>query len=92
MKAVFCAKNKIVKTGISCHSKISDVAESDESREHCYSLCLSLEYFMTVKLTEHNLEFLSLKGGCRGFSESTHLKMHKNAYCWRAHAHRIHVC
>ena len=26
-------------------------------------------------LTEHNLEFLSLKGGCRGSSESTHVKM-----------------
>ena len=28
---------------------------------------------MIVKLlTEHNLEFLSLKGGCRGSSESKH--------------------
>ena len=28
-------------------------------------LCLLLEYFMIVKLlTEHHLEFLSLKGGC----------------------------
>ena len=26
-------------------------------------------------LTEHHLEFLSLKGGCRGSSESTHIKM-----------------
>ena len=35
------------------------------------SLCLSLEYSMIVKLlTEHHLEFLSLKGGCRGSSES----------------------
>ena len=31
---------------------------------------------MTVKLlTEHHLEFLSFKGGCRGSSESTHIKM-----------------
>ena len=31
---------------------------------------------MTVKLvTEHHLEFLSLKGGCTGSSESTLLKM-----------------
>ena len=31
---------------------------------------------MTVKLlTEHPLEFLSFKGGCRGSSESTHIKM-----------------
>ena len=31
---------------------------------------------MVVKLlTEHHLEFLSLKGGCRGSSESTLVKM-----------------
>ena len=39
---------------------------------------------MIVKLlTEHNLEFLSLKGGCRGLSESTHVKM---PHCWKSHA------
>ena len=39
---------------------------------------------MIVKLlTEHHLEFLSLKGGCRGSSESTHVKM---PHCWKAHA------
>ena len=31
---------------------------------------------MIVKLvTEHHLEFLSFKGGCRGWSESTLVKM-----------------
>ena len=31
---------------------------------------------MVVKLlTEHHLEFLSLKGGCRGSPESTHVKI-----------------
>ena len=34
-------------------------------------------------LTEHHLEFLSLKGGCRGSSESTHVKM---PHCWKTHA------
>ena len=39
---------------------------------------------MIVKLlTEHHLEFLSLKGGCRGSSESTHVKM---LHCWKSHA------
>ena len=39
-------------------------------------LCLSLEYSMSVKLlTEHHLEFLSLKGGCTGSSEFTLVKM-----------------
>ena len=39
---------------------------------------------MIVKLlAEHHLEFLSLKGGCRGSSESTHVKM---PHCWKSHA------
>ena len=39
---------------------------------------------MTVKLlTEHHLEFLSLKGDGRGSSESTHVKM---SHCWKSHA------
>ena len=40
------------------------------------SLCLSLEYTMTVKLlTKQHLVFLGLKGGCTGSSESTLVKM-----------------
>ena len=31
-------------------------------------------------LTEHHLEFLSLKGGCRDLSKSTHVKM---SNCWK---------
>ena len=39
---------------------------------------------MTVKLlTERHLEFLSLKGGCTGSSESTFVKM---SNCWKSHA------
>ena len=39
---------------------------------------------MIVKLlTEHHLEFLSLKGGCRGSSESTFVK---TSNCWKSHA------
>ena len=38
---------------------------------------------MTVKLrTEHNLEFLSLKGGCTGLSGSGLVKM---PHCWKSH-------
>ena len=41
---------------------------------------LIAEIFYHVKLlTEHHLEFLSLKGGCTGSPESTHAKM---PYCW----------
>ena len=39
---------------------------------------------MIVKLlTEHHLEFLSFKGGCRGSSKSTHVKM---PHCLKSHA------
>ena len=39
---------------------------------------------MIVKLlTEQHLGFLSLKGGCTGSSESTHVKM---PHCWKSHA------
>ena len=38
---------------------------------------------MIVKvLTEQHLEFLSLKGGCTGSSESTHVKM---SHGWKSH-------
>ena len=38
---------------------------------------------MIVKLLiEHHLEFLSLKGGCTGSSESTLVKM---PHCWKSH-------
>ena len=38
---------------------------------------------MTLKLlTEHDLEFLSLNGGCTGSSESIHVKM---PHCWKSH-------
>ena len=47
---------------------------------------------MTVKLlTEHNLEFLSLKGGCKGSSESTLVKCHivGNHMSWLIQAARM---
>ena len=38
---------------------------------------------MIVKLlTEHNLEFLSLKGSYKGSSKSTLVKM---SHCWKSH-------
>ena len=43
---------------------------------------------MTVKLlTEHHFEFVSLKGGCTGSSESTLVKM---PHCWKSHV-MVHI-
>ena len=52
-------------------------AQSDQSD------CLPLKYFISIKLlAEHHLEFLSLEGGLKASSESTHVKM---AHCWKSH-------
>ena len=45
---------------------------------------------MIVKLlTEHHVEFLSFKGGCRDLSESTLVKM---PYCWKSHVMAHFIC
>ena len=47
---------------------------------------------MSIKLlAEHHLEFLSLKGGCTGSSESTLVKI---PHCWKSHvvAHMLLNC
>ena len=47
-----------------------------------YGRMSTLEYSMTVKLlTEHHLEFLSLKRGYTGLSDSTLVKM---PHCWES--------
>ena len=47
------------------------------------NLSLSLKQSMSVKfLTEHQLEFLNLKGGFTGTSESTHVE---RLHCWKSH-------
>ena len=59
-------------------------AQSDQS------LCQSLEYPMSVKpLTDYHLEFLSLKGGCTGWSESTLVKM---PLCWKSRVTAYFYC
>ena len=44
---------------------------------------------MIVKLTDHHLEFLSLKGSCKGLSESTLVKMR---HCWKSHVMAHIIC
>ena len=48
---------------------------------------------MIVKLlTEYHLEFLSLKGGCRGSSESTLVKMSKCRGSYYVPSRIIEIC
>ena len=52
-------------------------AQSDQSP------CVSLEFSMSIKLlTEHDLEFLSLKRGYTDSAESTFVKM---PHSWKSH-------
>ena len=78
-------KTKVLLTNELVHEISNNVVcatskASDQPAHLDQSLCLSLEYPMRVKLlTEHNLRFLSLKGGYTGLSESTLVKM---PHCW----------
>ena len=50
---------------------------------------MSLAYSMNIQLlTEYHLEFLSLKGGCTGSSESTLVKI---PHCWKSHVAALMV-
>ena len=61
---------------------ISATSKASDQPAHDQSLCKSLEYAMNVQLLEeHNLEFLSLKGGCTGSSVSTLVKI---SHCWKS--------
>ena len=61
-----------MKTGISCRSKISDVAESDESWEHCYTRIPSeRQIFWTQIWPEVFWARSWFKTVCKGQSETT---------------------
>ena len=63
-------------------------ATKKASEQPAHTRCLIRAFasrlnILSVKLlTEHNLECLSLKGGCTGSSESTLVKM---PHCWNLH-------
>ena len=66
-----------------------DISDQPRLRPACayvqsdQSLCLSLAYSMSGKLvTQHHLEFLSLRGGSTGSSESALVKI---PHCLKSH-------
>ena len=60
-------------------------SKASDQPAHTSSLIRAFAGLLSILLTEHHLECLSFKGGCRGLSESTqcHVKM---PYCWKSHA------
>ena len=62
-------------------SKASD--QSAHTRSLVRAIASRLHIIMAVKLlAEQHLAFLSLKGGCTGSYEYTHVKM---PHCWKSH-------
>ena len=60
---------------------VCGTSKASDQPAHMQSL-IRLEFSMSVKqLTEYRLEFVSLKGGCTGSSESTLVKM---PHCWKS--------
>ena len=73
--------HEISKNVVCATSKASDQPAHMRSLIRAFACHLNI---LSVKLlTEHHLEFLSLKGGCRGSSKSTLVKM---SNCWKSHA------
>ena len=59
------------------------ISKASDQPAHMHSLIRVFASHLTVKLlTKHHLEFLSLKRGCTGSTESTLVKM---AHCWKSH-------
>ena len=50
-------------------------SKASDQPAHSRSLIRAFASRLSILLTEHHFEFLSLKGGCRGSSDSTHVKM-----------------
>ena len=46
-------------------------SKASDQPAHTRSLIRAFAYMIVKLLTEHHLEFISLKGDCRGSSEST---------------------
>ena len=64
-------------------SKDSDQPAHTRSLIRAFATCSRSNILSVKLLTEHHLEFLSLKGGCTGSSESTLVKM---PHCWKSHS------
>ena len=72
------------------NSVLCATSEASDQPAHTRSLIRAFDSMIVGLLTEHHFEFLSLKGGCRGSSESTLVKM-SNCLKYHAKAEMIHV-
>ena len=76
---IYEQRHEISNNVVCATSKASDQPAHAWSDQNLY---WSLEYSISVQLlTEHHLEFLSLKRGCTGSFESKLVKM---PHCWKS--------
>ena len=64
-------------------------SKASDQPAHTRSLIRAYASRFSKLLTEHHLEFLSLKGGCTGLSKSTQVKI---PHCWKSHALAHFIC
>ena len=66
-------------------------SKASDQPAHTRSLIRAFASRLSILWIEHHLECLSSEGGCRGSSESTHVKM---PHCWKSHAlaHYSYIC
>ena len=62
---------------------VYETSKGSEQPAHTRSLIRAFASRSNKILTEHDLEFVNLKGGCTGLSESTHVK--KMPHCWKSY-------
>ena len=74
--------HEIANNVVCATSKASHQPAHTRSLIRAFASSLSI-FFIFKLLTEYHLEFLSVKGDCRGSSKSTHVKM---PHCWKSHA------
>ena len=73
-------KNKLDDTS---NNLVCATSKDSDQPAHTHSLIRAFASRLSIKLlTEHHLEFLSLKRGCTDPSESTLIKM---PHCWESH-------
>ena len=75
-------RHEISNNVVCATSKGSDQPAHMRSLIRAFASRLNILYSVKL-LIEHHLEFLSIKGGCTGYSESTLVKM---PHCWKSHA------
>ena len=81
-KLIFCYTNIIGLRHEISNNVVCATSKTSDQPAHMRSLIRAFVSRLNILLTEHHLEFLSLKGDCAGSPESALVKM---PHCWKSH-------